>query len=68
MNTIGTMGHLLKREENTGERLSLLEEEKTTLPLKTSRGKISSLILDEKRWIHLRVISRRVRFERFFVE
>ena len=43
MNTIGTMGHLLKREENTGERLSLLEEEKTaTLPLKTSRGKISS--------------------------
>ena len=36
------MGHLLKREENTGERLSLLEEEKTTLPLKTSRGKISS--------------------------
>ena len=26
------------------------------------------IILDEKRWIHLRVISRRVRFERFFVE
>ena len=44
MNTIGTMGHLLKREDtNNGERLSLLEEEKTaTLPLKTSRGKISS--------------------------
>ena len=42
MNTIGTMG-LLKREENTGERLSLLEEEKTATPLsKTSRGKISS--------------------------
>jgi hypothetical protein len=60
MNTIGTMGHLLKREENTGERLSLLEEEKTlaTLPLKTSRGKISSSS----------GISRRVRFERFFVE
>ena len=42
MNTIGTMG-LLKREENNGERLSLLEEEKTATPLsKTSRGKISS--------------------------
>ena len=26
------------------------------------------IILDEKRWIHLRGISRRVRFERFFVE
>jgi hypothetical protein len=25
------------------------------------------IILDEKRWIHLRVISRRVRFEFFFV-
>ena len=34
---------LLKREENNGERLSLLEEEKTATPLsKTSRGKISS--------------------------
>ena len=41
MNTIGTMG-LLKREDANGERLSLLEEEKTATPLKTSRGKISS--------------------------
>ena len=43
MNTIGATMGLLKREENNGERLSLLEEEKTATPLsKTSRGKISS--------------------------
>ena len=42
MNTTIGSTMLLKREDVNGERLSLLEEEKTSTPLKTSRGKISS--------------------------